>query len=55
MWVIFGLLLRRRSDVSLLVCVPGIFVECFFIYRSMEYLVVRKSSQVKSVAATPNL
>lgn len=55
MWVIFGLLLRGRVDVPLLICVPGIFVECFFIYRSVEYLVVRKSSQLESTAATPNV
>ena len=38
MWVVFGLILRERDDVALIVCVPGIFVEAFFFYHAEQLL-----------------
>ncbi len=38
MWVIFGLLLQRWNDVAFLVCIPGVFVECFFLYYVARFL-----------------
>jgi ABC-type branched-subunit amino acid transport system permease subunit len=32
-WVIFSVFLRRTDDVSLLVCLPFIFIEGYFIYH----------------------
>src|SRR6266702_6989358 len=29
--VIFGVILRHKEDVGLLICIPGIFLESFFI------------------------
>lgn len=38
MWVLFGVALRQRSDVPLLVCVPGAFLECFVIYHAVRFV-----------------
>jgi hypothetical protein len=38
MWVIFGVILRERDDVSLLVCVPGILLECFLLNYAVRRL-----------------
>jgi hypothetical protein len=35
MWVVFGLILR--DDVGLLVCVPGILLECFLLYHAVKF------------------
>ena len=37
-WLIFGAILRTREDVALVVCVPGIFVEGFFLYYAARVL-----------------
>jgi hypothetical protein len=34
-WGVFGILLRNVPNVGLLVCVPGIFLESFLIYRGV--------------------
>jgi hypothetical protein len=36
-WVIFGVLLRQREDVGLLVCLPGILLECFLLYHAVRF------------------
>jgi Kef-type K+ transport system membrane component KefB len=38
MWVIFAIVLRKREDVGLLVCIPFIFVESFFVYHAINFL-----------------
>ena len=37
-WVAFGVILRQREDVGLLVCLPFIFVESFLLYHSVRLL-----------------
>lgn len=37
-WVVFGVVLRQMTDVGLLVCLPGIIVECFLIYHAVRFL-----------------
>ena len=37
-WVVFGVALRRRSDVPLLECVPGSFLEAFLIYHIVRFV-----------------
>ena len=36
-WVVFGVILRQRDDVGLLVCVPGILLECFLLYHAVKF------------------
>jgi ABC-type Na+ efflux pump permease subunit len=38
LWIIFGVLMRNRDDISLLVCVPGIFLEGFILYHLVNFL-----------------
>lgn len=38
LWVVFGVILGQRNDVGLLVCIPGIFVECFFLYQGVKFI-----------------
>jgi ABC-type Na+ efflux pump permease subunit len=37
LWLVFGVLLRNRDDVSLLICIPGIFVEAFLLYHGVRF------------------
>jgi hypothetical protein len=36
-WVVFGIVLRQRDDVGLLVCLPGILLECFVLYHAVRF------------------
>jgi hypothetical protein len=36
-WMVFGVILRQRDDVGLLVCVPGILLECFLLYHAVKF------------------
>jgi len=37
-WLVFGMLLRQRADVSPVVCLPAIVLECFIIYHVVRFL-----------------
>ena len=37
MWVIFGIFLRQREDVGLVVCLPDILLECFLVYHAVRF------------------
>ena len=37
-WLIFGVVLRQMTDVGLLVCIPGIFGECFLLFHAVRFL-----------------
>jgi hypothetical protein len=37
-WVIFGVVLRRKEDIGLLICLPGILLECFLLYHAVKLL-----------------
>ncbi len=38
LWVVFGVILKKRDDVGLLVCVPKIFLECFFLHHGVKFI-----------------
>jgi hypothetical protein len=37
MWVVFGVILKQRDNVGLLVCVPGILLEGFLLYHAVKF------------------
>ncbi len=41
LWLVFGVLLRNRDDVSLLICIPGIFVEAFLLYHGIRFFAAK--------------
>jgi uncharacterized membrane protein len=36
-WLIFGVVLRRKEDIGLLICLPGILLECFLLYHAVKF------------------
>ncbi len=38
MWLTFGVILRKRSDVGLVVALPGILIECFILYHAVLFM-----------------
>ena len=36
-WLIFGVVLRRKEDIGLLICLPGILLECFLLYHAVRF------------------
>jgi hypothetical protein len=43
-WLIFGVVLRRRDDIGLLVCLPPIFLECFLLYHAVRFFAGKSAS-----------
>jgi hypothetical protein len=37
-WLVFAVALRERNDVGLLVCLPFIFIESFFLYHFVRII-----------------
>jgi hypothetical protein len=38
LWVVFGVILKKRDDVGLLVCTPGILLEWFFLHHGLKFI-----------------
>jgi hypothetical protein len=55
MWIIFGALLRAWNDIALIVCVPGIFVEGFFLYYAARFLLGESLRIAASILASRKL
>jgi uncharacterized membrane protein len=36
-WMIFRVALRRKEDIGLLICLPGILLECFLLYHAVKF------------------
>jgi hypothetical protein len=45
-WLVFGVVLRQMTDVGLLVCLPGILVECFILYHAVRFLAGESEGRV---------
>ena len=43
-WLIFGVVLRQRADVGLIVCLPAILLECFILYHAVRFLENKSSA-----------
>jgi hypothetical protein len=41
LWLVFGVLLRGRTDVSLLICIPAIFGEGFILYHAVRLVAAK--------------
>lgn len=37
LWLVFGVFLRERADVPLLICIPAIFLESFVLYHAIRH------------------
>jgi hypothetical protein len=41
LWLVFGVLLRGRTDASLLICIPAIFGEGFILYHAVRLVAAK--------------
>lgn len=41
LWLVFGVVLRARPDIPLLICIPAIFGECFILYHLIRFVAAK--------------